>query len=444
MRCFAKISLSCSVFVGAILLPVSGWAANRKVDCGGGTAGAFSSLQAAIDSLDQVGPHQIAVVTTTPCSENVQIMDRQRLTIIATSLGGGTFLTSKAGASGDVMTISGSTGITLTLLGFTGGSRGIVIDRASEVSIHGTTIQGNVNAGIRIDGNSTVEIDGLIQKNGGAGINANDSSLILGGGTQILNNGGAGVALTGSRGQFYGNSIQGNATGVVVRNASSADFFPTTLVENNQSIGVNVINGSSAQVFAPNLIQNNGSIGVNVSDGGSVRFFGDVAADGSPLANVIDGNPFIGLNIDGGQVVLFDANQILNNGSGGQSFHAGVRVDDNGSLITNGSGDIQISKNNGPGIDATTGGNVDLAGTIVASNNGDGIRLQGNAQLSFFPPNTNVVSGNVGKPVKCDTTSVFFGDITGVGQIACRLSQNEDNPSHSQRRSLILEERWEK
>jgi hypothetical protein len=65
---------------------------------------------------------------------------------------------------------------------------------------------------------------------------------------------------------------------------------------------------------------------------------------------------------------------------------------------------------------------VDLAGTVVANNNGDGIRLQGNAQLSFFPPNTNVVHGNSGKSVKCDSTSVFFGDSGGVGQIACRTS----------------------
>ena len=90
-------------------------------------------------------------------------------------------------------------------------------------------------------------------------------------------------------------------------------------------------------------------------------------------------------------------------------------------MITAGSGDIQISTNSGPGIDATTGGNVDLAGTVVANNNGDGIRLQGNAQLSFFPPNTNVVHGNSGKSVKCDSTSVFFGDSGGVGKLHAAL-----------------------
>src|SRR5260370_6144826 len=106
---------------------------------------------------------------------------------------------------------------------------------------------------------------------------------------------------------------------------------------------------------------------------------------------------------------MFDANQILNNGSGGQPLHAGVRVDDNSLLATVGSGDIQISNNSGPGIDATTGGNVDLTGTIVANNSGDGIRLRGNAQVAFFPPNTNIVNGNGGQAIACDSTSVFSG-----------------------------------
>lgn len=408
--------LSCFVFVCAILFPLSGRAANVTVDCSGGTPGAFTSLQAAIDSLDVTGPHQITVVGSGTCNENVRIVDRQRLTIIAPN---GQFITSPVGAAGDVMTISGSTGITLTLLGFRGGSRGVVINRNSEVSIHGTTIETNAAAGIRVDRNSTVVVDGLIQNNGGAGINVNDSSITVGGGTRFLNNGAAGVALRRSRGQFFGNVIQGNLN------------------------GVNILNGSSAEFDAPTTIQNNLFIGVNVLDGSSARFFGGVAPDGTPVPNVISGNPFIGLNI-AGAVVMFDANQILNNGSGGQPLHAGVRVDDNSLLATVGSGDIQISNNSGPGIDATTGGNVDLTGTIVANNSGDGIRLRGNAQVAFFPPNTNIVNGNGGQAIACDSTSVFFGDPTGVAPIACHVSLDSDPPSQSQRRALMREERPEK
>jgi parallel beta helix pectate lyase-like protein len=418
MRDFARtIKLSCLVFVCAILFPLSGWATNVTVDCSGGTPGAFTSLQAAIDFLDLIGPHQITVIGGGSCNENVRIVDRQRLTINAAPAG--QFITSPVGAAGDVMTISGSTGITLIQLGFHGGSRGVVINRNSEVSIHGTTIETNAFAGIRIDGNSTVAVDGLIQNNGGAGINVNDSSITVGGGTRFLNNGAAGVALRRSRGQFFGSVIQGNLN------------------------GVNILNGSSAEFNAPTTIQNNLSVGVNVLDGSSARFFGGVAPDGTPVPNVISGNPFIGLNL-AGAVVMFDANQIINNGSGGQPLHAGVRVDDNALLATLGSGDIQISNNSGPGIDATTGGNVDLTGTVVANNSGDGIRLRGNAQVVFFPPNTNIVSGNGGKPIACDSTSVFFGDPTGVAPIACQISLAQDGPSQSLRRALMQEERPEK
>ena len=152
----------------------------------------------------------------------------------------------------------------------------------------------------------------------------NDSTVILETGTQILNNSSNGVALTRSRGQFQGVSVQGNSNGVLVTNASWAVFSPTNNILNNGHAELNVVNGSSVQVFAPNIIRNNGRFGMNVSEGSSARLFGDVASDGTPLANVIEGNPFIGLNIDGGQVVLFDANQIFNNGSGGQPFRAGV------------------------------------------------------------------------------------------------------------------------
>ena len=154
MRSFVR-KISSVWFVVVLSFPA--WAANRTVDCSGGTPGAFASLQTAIDSLNLVGPHQITVLTATPCVENVQLVNRQRLTITAPQ---GNLITSQAGNAGDVMTISGSTGITLISLGFTGGSRGVVIDRASEVTIHGATIQPNAFAGIRIDGNSTVALNG--------------------------------------------------------------------------------------------------------------------------------------------------------------------------------------------------------------------------------------------------------------------------------------------
>lgn len=54
-----------------------------------------------------------------------------------------------------------------------------------------------------------------------------------------------------------------------------------------------------------------------------------------------------------------------------------------------------------------------------------------NAQLSFFPPNTNVVNGNAGKSVNCDSTSVFFGNkppsLRRVGYIFEEIWQETQN-----------------
>src|SRR5437870_292870 len=154
-------------FICAILLPFIGRAANLTVDCSGATPGAVTTLQAAIDSLDVTGPHQITLAPQS-CQENVRIVNRERLTINAAPTG--VFIGSAAGAAGDVMTISGSTAITFIQVGFRGGSRGVVINQASVVFIHGATIEANAGAGVAIGGSSSVFLDGLVQNNGGVGI----------------------------------------------------------------------------------------------------------------------------------------------------------------------------------------------------------------------------------------------------------------------------------
>jgi parallel beta helix pectate lyase-like protein len=397
-----------------VVFPVAAAASNITVDCTGATPGALTSLQAAIDSLGLVGPNQIDVVGG-PCTENILIQDRQRLTITASPIG--VFILSAVGPDDNVMRILGSTGITLIQLGFSNGANGLVIRRNSEVSVVGCTISGNAAAGLRVLENSTVLVDGAaILGNGGNGVVIQDSLLTIQG-ADVESNGGNGVVLRRARGLFQG-------------------FNGTNLFQGNTN-GVNLVNGASAEFDAPNLIQNNQSIGMSVGDGSSVRLFGDVDANGNPIPNVISGNPFIGLNTFGGQVLLSGATQITNNGFGGQPFHAGVRVDDNTDFVSAGSGDIEISNNTGPGIAATAGGNIDMSGTVVKNNSGDGINLAGNTQVVFFPPNTNVLMGNGKLAINCDSTSVFLGDKTGVGKLACHVSQlNSASAAQATRRAL--------
>src|SRR5262249_50541915 len=107
----------CALFIGVVLISISTWARNVLVDCSGATPRAFRSLQAAINSLDVVGPHYITLASA-PCTEDVQIINRQRLTIDAPN--GNAFIISPEGPGGDAMTISGSTAIMLIRIGFTG------------------------------------------------------------------------------------------------------------------------------------------------------------------------------------------------------------------------------------------------------------------------------------------------------------------------------------
>lgn len=341
------------------------------VDCGGQTQGAFSAIQPAINSLDVTGPNQVLIVSGHPCSGNVNIADRQRLTITGTN--GTAAVTSAAGPNGDTFTIQGSTAIFLSNLDVSGGNRGIAIGRNSEVTIDSSSVHDNAGDGVSIT-------DSLVNMTN----------------SQLSNNGGNGVTLTRSRGSFQNMTVTGNFDGF--------SFF----------------NGSSGQFTAPNSIQNNFVIGVDVENASSLQMFGVPA--NPPQANVISGNGFAGLGIFSGHVALFNNNTISSNGSG-DPFSAGVRVDDNSTLLGFGSaGNIQITDNNGTGIDATAGGDVDVAGSVITNNTGDGIRGLGHVHVVFFPPNSNTMSGNGGRSITCDESSVFVGDHTGVTGVYCAQS----------------------
>jgi len=393
------------------LLATPSWAAQRTVDCTGATPNAYKSLQAAINSLGLIGPHVISVINGS-CTENVVIQDRQRLTI--TAVPNGAFIISAAGLDGNAMTISGSTGITLIQMGFSNGRNGLVVDRNSEVTVHGSTFSSNAASGLRVLANSTVSVDGAILNNGGNAVVAENSVLnILS--SVVQNNGGAEVFFRGSRGVFGSDQVQNNSSGVVL------------------------VDGSSVIVHAPTLIQNNQSMGLAMFDGSSADFPEDVDGNGNPIASVISGNAFIGINVLSAHAQVTGALQVTNNGFSGQLGHAGIRVDDNSSFVAAGTGDISASGNSGPGIAAAAGGTMDLTGVIISNNSGDGINLQGNAQVVIFPPNTNSLSGNGGASIRCDATSVFLGDPSGLNKVECRITPFKDDAVSSTNRRMLRE-----
>jgi hypothetical protein len=328
-----------------------------------------------------------------PCNEAVLIQNRQRITFQPLLDGFGVTIVSPD-PNTNAMRVLGSTGIVFIQVGFANGFNGLLIDRSSEVQVLGCTITGNAANGVVVRGGSVARVaNGFIQNNAGRGINATSGSNL------------------------------------------TVDSSP--VIESNGG-GIGVVFGSSARIFAPVSISNNTGSGLTVGSASAVQLFGD---PDTPSPVIIQGNGLIGINTFGGQVVMSGPISIRNNGLSGGQFHAGLRSDDNSLVATDGTGVVDISNNFGPGIEATNGGALDLAGTTINNNTEDGIRLLGNSQLAVLPANTNVIAGNGGRSILCDNSSWFFGDFTGLHGVQCQLAELRGRTRHTPLAGSFRDER---
>jgi hypothetical protein len=287
------------------LLPGAARAADVTVACPGGTPPDFPSIKAALASLDVIGPHRITVTGT--CVERVRLSYRDRVTIEAPVGQTATINT----PTGTPVRIIGSRGIILRRLVITGGGMGVWINRASEVTIEGTTIENNTGVGLTVYDNSTVFLGGnspeefvQIRDNGGSGIYVWRSVLRVSGFTTVLADATAGVRLRGSTAYFSGeNSIQNSGGyGVGVFRASEASFSGNvdsgfTIIEGSE-LGVNVAASSSAYFSGPHKIRNNGSPGLTGTRRGGLRVgsTSNIDLSGAEISNNIGPGVRVGLN----------------------------------------------------------------------------------------------------------------------------------------------------
>ena len=384
-----------------LLFPTTVRAASVTVDCSGVTPGAFTTISAALGTLDNIGPHTITVTGT--CVENVFLGQRDRLTIQAP--GGQTATVSAANRNGPVFNVAGSHNIFLRRLVISGGSDGIGVGGGSLVTIEGTVIENNTGRGLALDLNSVALLGGnsstqfvSIRNNGAAGLNANGSFALIIGGVTIENNTGAGIGITGGRlivnGNVQENFIRGN------------------------SLGVNV-SGAVATFLGQNSIQNNGDTGVQVVNGGSAAFNALHLSDGSFRVNVIEGHAQIGLHVAAAASGnLTGPNIIRSNGGAGftsNDIHGGVNVGTVSRIQF--SGGNQISNNLGPGIAARFNGAIVLGDSVVTNNTEQGLLL---IRQSVGLVETGAsISGNGAANAFCDSTSLLAGELTGVTNIDC-------------------------
>jgi len=164
----SRIVLGCFIaIVSVVILPPSGQAADLQVICPGGGPGAFSSISAALSTLNPNDSNTITVSGS--CVENIFITNFERLKI--QSAFGQTATVTAADPSGIVIQTFQSTGIVLTNLVVQGGSVGILLNQGSNATIFNCTIQGNSGDGLDMQMASTLVMrGGPIQNNQGSGM----------------------------------------------------------------------------------------------------------------------------------------------------------------------------------------------------------------------------------------------------------------------------------
>jgi len=252
---------------------------------------------------------------------------------------------------------------------------------------------------------------------GGNGISIEDSSVTF-----------RGVTIDNSRGSAIG---VGNGSSVSLQgNRSNPPVNTENFLQNNCGPGVGTSPGSSANLSGWNTIQNNqgGGAGGN----GRVSINAGLDSGGNQTTILIQNNqgPAGGANTGG--FLSLGGNVIVQNNALNPDvtmYPAGMRAAlvaySQGIVFVN--GQVQILNNQGPAIWADLQSVVRLGPPVivpppppnltVSGNTGGGLKLthMSVAQSSSIA----VMTGNTGSDASCDTSSLIYGDVTGISVMKC-------------------------
>ena len=426
-RVFSRGSFLLVATLSLLLFPSTGWAAfvNVQVVCPGGGPSAFPSISAALATLDPNDANTITVTGT--CADNIFIANFERLFI--QSAPGQTATIIAAKPSGIVLHTFQSTGILLSGLVFQGGSTGVLLNQGSNVTIVDCTMQQNSGDGLHMQMNSVLVMENsTIQDNQGDGLSAaggSEATLATNPNQRIriLSNGGNGIALDGSNMQvnFGVLDVENNAGSAIIQTGGRMLIFDGGVQGGNlfqgNGEGIDVFNAGSAQFFGKNVIRNNGDVGVQIL-GSSVAFNG--------RATVIEGHATLGVNVvRQGELSMGGPHLIQNNGSAtaDSTLRGGIRVSRASVTLQNG---VQIIGNVGPGIRADFNTGALVTNVTVSNNSEEGVRVGRQSVSEFIPPFT--IAGNGAASVSCDTTSLVFGDLSGVTNLDCSRIERSQGP----------------
>jgi hypothetical protein len=148
--------------------------------------------------------------------------------------------------------------------------------------------------------------------------------------------------------------------------------------------------------------------------------------DGSLSATIIQGHNIVGVNVvRSGELTMRGPHQIQNNGSSiaDSTLRGGIRL--NRSSLTLGGG-VQITGNTGPGVRADQNTGTSVSNVTISSNTEEGVLVDRQSVAGFSQPLSIV--GNGTTSISCDTTSLIFGDLTGVAGINCMRIERQVGP----------------
>ena len=242
------------------------------------------SINAVLARLD---PHRAWTLEVSgTCNENVTIQSFENLTLIAKP---GASINDPSGGNLDVLDVFDTHEFSLQGFTINGGVMGVGCADYSLCRFSGNTIQGAVLDGLVV-ARSQASLQGdTLQNNGGRGLAAINSGVVLGIGITTQGNAAAGViAASGGHATFLNLTSRNNGGfGIRGANHSTLRLIDSTLTGNGLS-GVRIDSSSEARFdtnTTGNLITGNGASGVDALDLSFALFAGADQITGNNLFN---------------------------------------------------------------------------------------------------------------------------------------------------------------
>jgi len=366
--------------------------AQIKVDCTGKTAGAFTTITAALKTAPVAGA---TIVVTGPCTENVSISGLFDLGLGA-AVGKSVKLTGSLSVNdsshvylyGIKVTNTSGAGISIGAANVIldncasngNGTDGLAVSRSSDVTVLGTSaFNANKRYGVNLNGHAHVSLavwasgSTSISNNTDAGVWITEGSLLDGTGPLTIE--GNGVNGTSTAPAVHGYGIEMYGASIV----QFGDCPGSTTIADNVSGGVSVEENSELSLWNcdtghKHLIQSNGPVGITLGLGAEATISYEVQISGhkGPAIAVTSGSTLFAAGPD----------TISQNGSSEISKGAAISLAGNSHAFLEGA---TISSTPGPAILAELGSTVNLS------------------QMTF--------TGDAGGSIECDNSSYMWTDV---------------------------------